>query len=291
MRLCRQLVARQRHCRAPTGSAHAKAPRHSLPPWTPANQSGPMGGAATLHFTQIRVPSLSWYYQNWGLPLRSSGLKSTKPGGVFDSPGQGKSSIAQRIAEIEAKAGEPGFWNDAGAAEKLMGELKALKARYEPWKSLHGEIEDLEVLFGLASDAGDEGEGTGIEASLKDLGARYEKQNLYELMGGEVDRNACFLTIHSGAGGTEACDWSQMLYRMYVRWAERRGFAVEELDRLEAEGGIKSATAGSTGTTPTATSRANPGCTGWCESPPSTPMPGGTPPSLRPTCSPCWTTP
>jgi peptide chain release factor 2 len=123
-----------------------------------------------------------------------------------------------------------------------MGELKALKGRYEPWKSLHAEIEDLEVLYGLASDAGDESEGEGIEASLKDLGGRYEKQNVYELMGGEVDKNGCFLTIHSGAGGTEACDWSQMLYRMYVRWAERRGFAVEELDRLEAEGGIKSAT-------------------------------------------------
>jgi peptide chain release factor 2 len=123
-----------------------------------------------------------------------------------------------------------------------MGELKALRGRYEPWKALHAELEDLEVLYGLASDAGDEGEGQGIDASLKDLGERYEKQNLYELMGGEVDRNGCFLTIHSGAGGTEACDWSQMLYRMYLRWAERRGFAVEELDRLEAEGGIKSAT-------------------------------------------------
>jgi peptide chain release factor 2 len=154
----------------------------------------------------------------------------------------GKPSIGQRIAEIEAKAGEPGFWNDAGAAEKLMGELKALKGRYEPWKSLKAEIEDLEVLFGLASDARDEDESGGIEASLKDLSVRYEKQNVYELMGGEVDKNGCFLTIHSGAGGTEACDWSQMLYRMYVRWAERRGFVVEELDRLEAEGGIKSAT-------------------------------------------------
>jgi peptide chain release factor 2 len=123
-----------------------------------------------------------------------------------------------------------------------MGELKALRSRYEPWKSLHAEIEDLEVLFGLASDAGDEAEGEGIELSLKDLGARYEKQNVFELMGGEVDKNGCFLAIHAGAGGTEACDWSQMLYRMYLRWAERRGFSVEELDRLDAEGGIKSAT-------------------------------------------------
>ncbi|MDR3115964.1 MAG: PCRF domain-containing protein, partial [Treponema sp.] len=108
--------------------------------------------------------------------------------------------MGQRIAEIEAKAGEPGFWNDPGTAEKLMGELKALKGRYEPWKSLRAEIEDLEVLFGLASDAGDEAEGVVIEASLNDLSGRYEKQNVYELMGGEVDKNGCFLTIHSGAG-------------------------------------------------------------------------------------------
>jgi peptide chain release factor 2 len=123
-----------------------------------------------------------------------------------------------------------------------MGELKSLKTRYEPWKNLYGEIEDLATLWELAGEVKDEGEAGGIEAALKDLSARYEKQNIFELMPGEVDRNGCFLTIHSGAGGTEACDWSQMLYRMYLRWAERRGFSVEEVDRLEAEGGIKSAT-------------------------------------------------
>jgi peptide chain release factor 2 len=123
-----------------------------------------------------------------------------------------------------------------------MGEIKALKRRYEPWKALVADIEDLEVLHELAGEEKDESQGGEIEKTLADLNARYEKQNLYELMGGEVDKNGCFLTIHAGAGGTEACDWSQMLYRMYLRWAERRGFAAEELDRLEAEGGIKSAT-------------------------------------------------
>jgi peptide chain release factor 2 len=97
-------------------------------------------------------------------------------------------------------------------------------------------------LYELAAEAKDEGESAGIENGLKALSARYEKQNIFELMGGEVDKNGCFLTVHSGAGGTEACDWSQMLYRMYLRWAERKGFSIEEVDRLEAEGGIKSAT-------------------------------------------------
>jgi peptide chain release factor 2 len=147
-----------------------------------------------------------------------------------------------RIGELELKAGEEGFWDDPARAEKLMGELKALKGRYEPWKALRADMEDLEALHELASEARDESESPGIEGGLKDLRLRFGKRNMLELMSGEVDKNGCFLTIHAGAGGTEACDWSGMLYRMYLRWAERKGFSVEEVDRLEAEGGIKSAT-------------------------------------------------
>ena len=123
-----------------------------------------------------------------------------------------------------------------------MGELKALKNRYDPWKNLKAEAEDLSALLELANEAKDESQSQEIESALNTLAARFEKLNLVELMSGEVDQNGCFLTIHSGAGGTEACDWSKMLYRMYLRWAERRGFSVEEVDMLEAEGGIKSAT-------------------------------------------------
>jgi peptide chain release factor 2 len=123
-----------------------------------------------------------------------------------------------------------------------MGELKSLKNRWEPWKKIIKEMEDLETLYELAAEGKDESHSPEIEAALKDLLARFEKQNIFELMGGEMDRNGCFLTVHSGAGGTEACDWTGMLYRMYLRWAERRGFSCEEEDCLEAEGGIKSAT-------------------------------------------------
>ncbi|MDR0442935.1 MAG: peptide chain release factor 2 [Treponema sp.] len=151
-------------------------------------------------------------------------------------------SFGRRIAEIEAKTAEPDFWNDSKAAEKTITELKSLKSRYDPWKSLRGEIADLDTLLELAVEAKDERESAGIESTLKNVSSRYEKQNIVELMSGELDKSACFLTVHSGAGGTEACDWSQMLYRMYLRWAEQRGFSVEEIDSLEAEGGIKSAT-------------------------------------------------
>jgi len=159
------------------------------------------------------------------------------PGGVFDEAG-----FAQRIAGFESKTGEGDFWNDSASAEKVMGELKALKSRYEPWRHIQKDMEDLEAFYELALDAKDESQCAEIEAIFNNLLGRYEKQNLLELMSGEVDRNGCFLTVHSGAGGTEACDWCQMLYRMYLRWAERRGFTLEEEDRLEAEGGLKSAT-------------------------------------------------
>jgi peptide chain release factor 2 len=124
-----------------------------------------------------------------------------------------------------------------------MAELKALKNRYEPWKTLALEIDDLSTLWDLAMEAKDESQAAEIEAALAALSAKYEKQNIFELMPGEVDGSGCFLSVHSGAGGTEACDWTSKLYRMYLRWAERQGFSVEEEDRLEAEGGIKSATA------------------------------------------------
>ncbi|GMO52304.1 MAG: peptide chain release factor 2 [Termitinemataceae bacterium] len=160
-----------------------------------------------------------------------------KHGGVFE-----KSGFNKQIAELEAKTGDADFWNDSTAAGKVMTELKALKSRCEPWKDLVAEIEDLSVLLELANEKNDESQSTELETGLDSLRERYEKQNIFELMPGEVDGSACFLSVHSGAGGTEACDWTGMLYRMYMRWAERKGFSIEEEDKLEAEGGIKSAT-------------------------------------------------
>ena len=159
------------------------------------------------------------------------------PGGVFEAAG-----FDEKIKTLEQKTQEPDFWSDSSKAEKVMNEIKALKMRFEPWKILVADIDDLEVLHQLASAEQDESHAPEIEASLANLRNRFEKQNLLELMSGEVDQSSCFLTVHAGAGGTEACDWAQMLYRMYLRWAERRGFSIEEVDMLEAEGGIKSAT-------------------------------------------------
>jgi peptide chain release factor 2 len=123
-----------------------------------------------------------------------------------------------------------------------MAELKPLKKRYDSWKTLVDGSGDAEALLELAVEAGDEGEAAAVEALLQSLRDQYEKLNIIELMSGKVDANDCFLSIHAGAGGTEACDWAGMLYRMYLRWAERRGFDVEVEDMLEAEAGVKSVT-------------------------------------------------
>jgi peptide chain release factor 2 len=159
-----------------------------------------------------------------------------KHGGVFEAL-----DFAGKIALLEEKTGRTDFWGDSDAAEKVMAELKGIKARYEPWKALRIGIEDLVTLLELATEAQDESEASGIEKELEKFRKQFERLNIIELMPGEVDSSGCFLSVHSGAGGTEACDWAGMLYRMYLRWAERKGFSIEEEDRLEAEGGIKSA--------------------------------------------------
>ena len=128
-----------------------------------------------------------------------------------------------------------------------MGEIKFLKSKIEPWEKLMVQLDDLEALYELADESRDESMVSEIEAGIIAAKDYFEKQNIINLLSGEVDRNGAFLTIHAGAGGTEACDWAQMLSRMYVRWAERRGFKVDTVDMLEADGGIKSVTLQITG--------------------------------------------
>lgn len=123
-----------------------------------------------------------------------------------------------------------------------MSELRSLRSRIEPWEKLRLEIGDLEALYELAEESADETLVAEIEGQLKAITEKFEKLNILNLLSDEVDINGAFLEIHAGAGGTEACDWAQMLGRMYVRWAERRGFKVETVDMLEADGGIKSVT-------------------------------------------------
>ncbi|MEL3900367.1 peptide chain release factor 2 [Treponema phagedenis] len=151
-------------------------------------------------------------------------------------------TIYEKIKEKEDFSASEGFWNDTAKAEKVMSELKVLRSRVEPWRELQTDIEDLQALYDLAEEAEDEQMTDEIDSVYQKLSERFEKLNVLHLLSGEVDANDAFLTIHAGAGGTEACDWAQMLTRMYLRWAERNDYKTETLDMLEADGGIKSIT-------------------------------------------------
>lgn len=117
-----------------------------------------------------------------------------------------------------------------------------MRSRLEPWESLKNDVTALDEIFAMAKEEADSGLEADIVSNLESIRSRFDALTVMELLSGEVDRNGVFLTIHAGAGGTEACDWANMLYRMYTRWAERKGFKVEAVDLLEADGGIKSVT-------------------------------------------------
>ena len=123
-----------------------------------------------------------------------------------------------------------------------MTEIKNLKNRIEPWKNLIQKVEDTQTLYDLAEETGDDSLEAEISSEFNKIKAEFERLSILNLLSDEVDRNGAFLTIHAGAGGTEACDWAQMLCRMYTRWAEGKGYKIEVVDILEAEGGIKSVT-------------------------------------------------
>ncbi len=144
--------------------------------------------------------------------------------------------------EKEEESSQENFWSNNSYAEKVIGELRNLRSRLDPWESLKNDVEALNEIYGLAKEEGDSGMDKDIISSYGSIAERYEKLRIMELLSGEVDKNGAFLNIHAGAGGTEACDWANMLYRMYSRWAERKGFKIELADILESEGGIKSVT-------------------------------------------------
>jgi peptide chain release factor 2 len=158
-------------------------------------------------------------------------------GGVFDSD-----AIDKSIKEKEKLTEADGFWDDHEAAEKVMSQIRRLKGRVEPWRKLIADFSDLEAMYELALESGEQSDEDEVTSMYKACRENFEHLNILNLLSGEVDQNDAYLTVHAGAGGTEACDWAFMLSRMYLRWAERHGFKTEVVDELEAEGGIKSIT-------------------------------------------------
>jgi len=160
------------------------------------------------------------------------------PGGVFDP--DIKNADIQRV---EKEMSEPEFWNDAEAAEKKIQLMNAAKEIIEPWAELRNAVRETIEYAELLTEEGElDAYFDEVQKSAADLRRTYENLKLRSMLNGKYDGSNVFLTIHSGAGGTEACDWVQMLLRMYTRWIERRSFSHEIIDFQEAEGGLKSVT-------------------------------------------------
>jgi peptide chain release factor 2 len=144
---------------------------------------------------------------------------------------------------LEAKMGRPGFWDDQDSAQKVVARLKALTAVVVPGARLLGGIEDLRAHYELAEEADSDAERREVAEAAEMLRADLERLELQTLLSGEYDAGACFFSIHAGAGGTESCDWAAMLLRMYLRYCERTGYKVEEIDRVDGEeAGVRSVT-------------------------------------------------
>ncbi len=152
-----------------------------------------------------------------------------------------------RLNELESLMGESSFWDKKEQAQKQVEEVSALRAKVQPLLVLESQVADLETLKLLADEETDPAQQAATYAEFATEFARTRTQleefELLQLLGGENDRSNAFLTVHSGAGGTESCDWAEMLLRMYERWLERHGFTKQIMDiQLGEEAGIKSAT-------------------------------------------------
>ena len=138
---------------------------------------------------------------------------------------------------------EPGFWDNPDNSQKAMKELKHLKDTVEKYEALETAYEDVETLIEMGYEENDESLIPEIEEALNLFIEELEDLRVSTLLNEEYDDNNAILTLHAGAGGTEACDWAGMLYRMYSRWAEKHGFSTEVLDFLDGdEAGIKAIT-------------------------------------------------
>lgn len=161
----------------------------------------------------------------------------------FDVAGRG-----EKIAELEYKMSEPGFWDDQEKAQALMVELTGIKDSVERFDALNAQYEDMQILWQMGMEDRDESVYDDVMALLKEIAETLEAMEIERMLSGKYDGNNAILTLHAGAGGTEAQDWTQMLLRMYVRWAERKKLKVDTMDLLPGdEAGVKSATLMMTG--------------------------------------------
>ncbi|HIS48427.1 MAG TPA: peptide chain release factor 2 [Candidatus Scybalocola faecigallinarum] len=148
-----------------------------------------------------------------------------------------------RIQELNNIMEEPGFWDNPDKSQEAMKELKGLKDTVDAYQKLAQAYEDVETMIEMGYEENDESLIPEIQEMLDSFIEEFETLKISTLLSGEYDHNNAILTLHAGAGGTEACDWTSMLFRMYSRWAEKHGYSTEVLDFLDGEeAGIKTIT-------------------------------------------------
>ncbi len=153
-----------------------------------------------------------------------------------------------KVDELERKQSEPGFWDDPDKSQKIVQEAGSMKRRIEEYDKMKTSYEDALALIEMGEEEEDASLAEEVGVQIEEFKAMYEKLKMSTLLIGQFDHNNAIMTLHAGAGGTEACDWTSMLYRMYTRWAERAGYKVDVLDFQEGdEAGIKSVTMQITG--------------------------------------------
>jgi peptide chain release factor 2 len=174
---------------------------------------------------------------------RNKRIGSILSGGFFDVNGK-----EERIKVLEQKSGAHDFWDDNAAAQKVMQEIFALKQWTEAWTGIKKRLDDAQAFIALAEESNDTSYAGEIDRDITDVERGIEDLEFRKMLSGDDDVRNAILTIHAGAGGTEAQDWGEMLLRMYMRWCERKGFKVSLVDRLDGDGaGIKSAAVEVTG--------------------------------------------
>ncbi len=150
-------------------------------------------------------------------------------------------AVETQIEQLEAQSAQDGFWNDTQNSQKILQQLSTLKNKRDSVKSLHARHEDALTLIDMAEEMEDGSFVDEITVAHQSLESDLTAALMQTLLSGEYDRQSAIVTLHAGAGGTEAQDWVEMLYRMYMRWAERHNFKFNLLDMLDGdEAGIKS---------------------------------------------------
>lgn len=151
--------------------------------------------------------------------------------------------LKERLGKLENEMNKSGFWDDPEAAQKVMKEKKSIEDKLDKIDTLESSMEDLEVMIEMADEENDEEMAHEAAENCEKLQNELETLRLQTLLDGKYDSNNAIISVHAGSGGTDAQDWAEMLFRMYTRWCEKKGYKSKLVDmQSDTEGGIKSAT-------------------------------------------------